>query len=326
MIGHMKTLIAGAVIAAAGLAAPAHAADYPNGPVTIVVGAKPGGGLDTLSRIFAPALSEALRDQPIVVANRPGAGQLIGLKYTKPAKPDGQTIVMLTGSAMLATMVKNTGVDVLNDFKQVAFLAVANLAVVAPKARNINSVDDLKAAIIKAHEEGNPLRWAHTGKGSITHIAMTSWLMSNDLVGKVQDVPFAGGAPARAAIIGDQVAFGVVGTHHYLANLDTLSPIGVMAEERDALAPDMKSFAEQGTEFVPMPSPYLVMAPKDTPDEVIEQLTAAFKFAVDDPATQEKVKNANLNVIFMNAQETREEMIRLMDGWRPTTEAVAGSL
>jgi tripartite-type tricarboxylate transporter receptor subunit TctC len=99
-----------------------------------------------------------------------------------------------------------------------------------------------------------------------------------------------------------------------------------MAEERDALAPDMKSFAEQGTEFVPMPSPYLVMAPKDTPDEVIEQLTAAFKFAVDDPATQEKVKNANLNVIFMNAQETREEMIRLMDGWRPTTEAVAGSL
>jgi tripartite-type tricarboxylate transporter receptor subunit TctC len=322
----MKTLIAGAVIAAAGLAAPAHAADYPNGPVTIVVGAKPGGGLDTLSRIFAPALSEALRDQPIVVANRPGAGQLIGLKYTKPAKPDGQTIVMLTGSAMLATMVKNTGVDVLNDFKQVAFLAVANLAVVAPKARNINSVDDLKAAIIKAHEEGNPLRWAHTGKGSITHIAMTSWLMSNDLVGKVQDVPFAGGAPARAAIIGDQVAFGVVGTHHYLANLDTLSPIGVMAEERDALAPDMKSFAEQGTEFVPMPSPYLVMAPKDTPDEVIEQLTAAFKFAVDDPATQEKVKNANLNVIFMNAQETREEMIRLMDGWRPTTEAVAGSL
>jgi len=322
----MKTLIAGAVIAAAGLAAPAHAADYPNGPVTIVVGAKPGGGLDTLSRIFAPALSEALRDQPIVVANRPGAGQLIGLKYTKPAKPDGQTIVMLTGSAMLATMVKNTGVDVLNDFKQVAFSAVANLAVVAPKARNINSVDDLKAAIIKAHEEGNPLRWAHTGKGSITHIAMTSWLMSNDLVGKVQDVPFAGGAPARAAIIGDQVAFGVVGTHHYLANLDTLSPIGVMAEERDALAPDMKSFAEQGTEFVPMPSPYLVMAPKDTPDEVIEQLTAAFKFAVDDPATQEKVKNANLNVIFMNAQETREEMIRLMDGWRPTTEAVAGSL
>lgn len=121
MIGHMKTLIAGAVMAAAGLAAPAQAADYPNGPVTIVVEAKPGGGLDTLSRIFAPALSEALSDQPIVVANRPGAGQLISLKYTKPAKPDGQTIVMLTGSAMLATMVKNTGVDVLNDFKQVAF-------------------------------------------------------------------------------------------------------------------------------------------------------------------------------------------------------------
>lgn len=326
MLKQLKTILAVAAVAAMGVAAPAVAQDFPTGPVTIVVGAKPGGGLDTLSRIFAPALTEALDDQPIVVANRPGAGQLIGLKFTKPAKPDGHTIVMISGSAMIATMVNETGVDVVNDFKQIAHVAVANLAVVAPQARDLNSVDDLKAAILKAHEEGNPLRWAHTGKGSITHVAMTSWLMSNDLVGKVQDVPFAGGAPARAAIIGDQVAFGVVGTHHYLANLDTLSAIGVMADERDGLAPDMLSFAEQGTEFVAMPAPYLVLAPKDTPDDVVAKLTAAFKAAVDDPETQEKVKNANLNVVYMDAPATREQMIKLMDSWRPTTDAVAGSL
>ena len=103
MLKKIKLLAASAAIATAGLAAPAVANDFPNGPVTIVVGAKPGGGLDTLSRIFAPALSEALEDQPIVVANRPGAGQLIGLKYTKPAKADGHTVVMISGSAMIAT-------------------------------------------------------------------------------------------------------------------------------------------------------------------------------------------------------------------------------
>jgi tripartite-type tricarboxylate transporter receptor subunit TctC len=326
MIGHFKTLLAGVAIAATSIAAPALANDYPSGPVTIVVGAKPGGGLDTLSRIFAPALTEALDNQPIVVANRPGAGQLIGLKFTKPAKADGHTVVMISGSAMIATMVKETGVNVLEDFKPVAHVAVANLAVVAPKARNLNSVADMKRAIEDAYAAGNPLRWAHTGKGSITDVAMTSWLISNGLQDKVQDVPFAGGAPARAAIIGDQVAFGVVGTHHYLANLDTMSAIGVMAEERDGLAPDMKSFAEQNTEFVAMPAPYLVLAPKETPDDVIEELTAAFKFAIDDPATQEKVKKANLNVVFMDGPATREHMKVLMDSWRPTTDAVAGSL
>lgn len=323
---HFKSLIAGAALALTGATAPAVAADFPNGPVTIVVGAKPGGGLDTLSRIFAPALTEALDNQPIVVANRPGAGQLIGLKFTKPAKADGQTVVMISGSAMIATMVKETGVNVLEDFKPVAHVAVANLAVVAPKARNLNSVADMKKAIEDAHAAGNPLRWAHTGKGSITHVAMTSWLISNGLEDKVQDVPFAGGAPARAAIIGDQVAFGVVGTHHYLANLDTMSAIGVMANERDGLAPDMLSFAEQNTEFVAMPAPYIVLAPRDTPDEVVAELTAAFKFAIDDPATQEKVKKANLNVVFMEGAETHEHMKVLMDSWRPTTDAVSGSL
>lgn len=326
MLKYVKKSLVPAALAVACLTAPALASDFPNGPVTIVVGAKPGGGLDTLSRIFAPALTEALDNQPIVVANRPGAGQLIGLKFTKPAKPDGQTVVMISGSAMIATMVKETGVDVLADFKPVAHVAVANLAVVAPKARGLNSVADMKKAIEDAYEAGDPLRWAHTGKGSITHVAMTSWLMSNDLEGKVQDVPFAGGAPARAAIIGDQVAFGVVGTHHYLANLDTMSAIGVMADERDGLAPDMLSFAEQNTEFVAMPAPYLVLAPKDTPDDVVEKLTAAFKFAIDDSATQEKVKNANLNVVFMDGSTTHDHMKTLMDSWRPTTDAVAGSL
>ena len=306
---------------------PVFASDnFPDGPVTIVVGAKPGGGLDTLSRIFAPALTKALNDQPIVVTNRPGAGQLIGLKFTKPAKPNGRTVVMISGSAMIATMVKKTGVDVLKDFKPVAHVAEANLAVVAPKARNLNSVADMKQAIIEAHKAGNPLRWAHTGKGSITDVAMTSWLISNGLQDKVQDIPFAGGAPARAAIIGNQVAFGVVGTHHYLANLDTMSAIGVMANERDSLAPQMKSFAEQNTKFVAMPAPYIVLAPRKTPDEVVKKLTAAFKSAIDDPETQKKVKKANLNVIFMDGPDTHAHMKALMQSWKPTTDAVAGSL
>lgn len=323
---NFKKLLSMVLVMGVFFTSPAFTSDFPNGPVTIVVGAKPGGGLDTLSRIFAPALTKALNNQPIVVANRPGAGQLIGLKFTKPAKADGQTVVMMTGSAMLATMVKKTGVNILEDFKPVAHVAVANLAVVAPKARNLNSVSDLKKAIEKAHDEGNSLRWAHTGKGSITHVAMTSWLMSNGLQDKVQDIPFAGGAPARAAIIGNQVAFGVVGTHHYLANLDTLSAIGVMADERDGLAPDMKSFAEQNTEFVAMPSPYMVLAPKNTPDDIVKQLTAAFKFAIDDAETQKKIKKANLNVIFMDGPKTHDHMRTLMESWKPTTDAVAGSL
>lgn len=327
MLKYIKHVVAGAAIATAAFAGAAQAADnFPNGPVTIVVGAKPGGGLDTLSRVMAPALTKALDDQPIVVSHRPGAGQLIGLKYLKAVKPDGQTILMVTGSGMIATMVKETGVNILEDYEPVAHVAVANLAVVAPKARNLNSVADMQKAIEDAHAAGNPLRWAHTGKGSITHVAMTSWLISNGLQDKVQDVPFAGGAPARAAIIGDQVAFGVVGTHHYLANLDTLTAIGVMADERDGLAPDMMSFAEQNTPFVAMPAPYVVLAPKGTPADVVKKLTAAFKYAIDDAGVQERGKKANLNMIFMDGPGMHKHIEGLMNGWRPTTDSVAKSL
>lgn len=299
---------------------------FPASPVNIVVGTEVGGGLDTLARVYGPKMTRYLNDQQTVVLNRPGGGQMIGLSYVKAQPANGYHIAMISGSSMIGTLMQDTGIDILNEFTPVGNVAVANLAIVANKTRNFTDAQALVDGIVKAAAEGSKLRYAHTGFGSITHVAMESWLLKNDLSDAVQGVPFDGSSPARTALLGDQVAFGVVGIHHYIANKDSLDAIGIMNNERDQLDPDVPALSESPFPYVNMPAPYMFVARAGTPDDVIERLAEAVKQASGDEDVVKALAANDLNLVYKSPAETKAYMQGLMSEWAPVAEAVRTKL
>ena len=156
------------ILAAALLAAPLHAQDYPNRPVRMVVGFPPGGGTDVVARILTPRYSELL-GQPVVIENRPGATGTMAAGQVAKTAPDGYTIMMghVSVNAIAPALFSNLPYDVIKDFAPIGIAAaVPHFVTVHPS---------LKAASLKelvTYMKANPgMTFPSAGNGSMPHLA-----------------------------------------------------------------------------------------------------------------------------------------------------------
>ena len=319
----LTTGIALVLVAAALTMAPAEAEQYPSKPVTVVVGFSAGGGTDTYARILASVIPEYMNRQPLIVVNKPGGAQVPSMKFTAKSKPDGYTLQFFsTGSGVVATMIRDRGVDWFRDFEPVAQIGNINLSLVAHREMGFKTPQDVVAAVKKAHAAGKKLRWAHTGRGSITNMAALAWLIKNDIADMVQDVPFKGGAPTRAALLGKQVDFGAMGLQQTTGFMDKLIVLGIMNSKRDPIRKDAPTMKELGSPFVEMRSPMILAAPKGTPKDRIEIMAAIVKKATEHKAFKKLTKKAGLAVVYAGPDEAKATMAKLRDEWKPTIDFV----
>ncbi|MCB2099757.1 MAG: tripartite tricarboxylate transporter substrate binding protein [Rhodobacterales bacterium] len=273
-----RHLIAGtAALALAPLMAPlvasmAGAADYPRRPINIVVPYKAGGGTDAYARALSAA-AEGVLPVPVVVVNKPGSGGLNGAQSVLGARPDGYTVMLTSGgSFLLTTLMRKTPIDALDSFRFVAQVGQLRTALMVPADSPFQTVQDVIAAA-KANPGG--LRWAHSGRGGFHHVGGLGFLAANGI--KAQDVPFKGGGPARAALIGAQTDFGFIGVQQLRGFEGKIRALAVNAADRDGIMTKVPSFGELGIPFANVSSPVLILAPKDTPDAVVAYLEAALK-------------------------------------------------
>ena len=323
--GALSTCLA--LVAAVGLSTSAQAADakcgFPKKPIKIIVGFSAGGGTDTYARILSSVIPEYINEQPLIIINKTGGAQVPAMKYTKKAKPDGYTMQFFSvGSGVVATMMRDRGVKWFRDFVPVAQIGQISITVAVNKASPSRTPQELVAAIKKAAKAGNKLRWGHPGRGSITHLAVTAWLLKNNVAHLTQDIPFKGGAPTRAALLGQQVDFGSLGVHHMTGFRDRLHPIGVTSAVRDLIVKDAKTMEEQKSPYVDMNSPMVMAAPAGTPQSVIDCFDAAIKKATQHKAFRKLTKKAGLAVIYRNAADSKALLLKLRDAWKPTIDFV----
>ena len=316
-----------AAIASLGLAATAVAADscadFPKKAVRVVVGFSAGGGTDTYARILSSVIPEYINDQPMIVVNKPGGAQVPAMKHTMGADKDGYTLQFFSaGSGVMATMLRDHGIDWFRDFDSIAQVGGVNLAVVINQKKKPRTPQEVVAWIKKSHEGGTKLRWAHPGRGSISHMAVVAWLIKNGVYDMVQDVPFKGAANARAAILGEQTDFGVLSVHHITSFPNELHGVGVLSDERDPIVKSVKTMKEQDSPYVDMYSPMMLAAPKGTPPAVIACLDAAIRKATEHKAFKELAEKATLEVRYRGAREIDTYMAKLRDEWKPTIEFV----
>jgi tripartite-type tricarboxylate transporter receptor subunit TctC len=263
-----------------GMGMEAAAQNYPTRPIRLVVPFGAGGGTDNLARIIEPTISKAL-GQPLIIDNRPGAGSVIGMDAVAKSAPDGYTLVMTdTSIAINPSLQKNMPYDTLKDFEPVSLLATAPVILVAHAKVPAKTVQEFVA-----HAKANPgkLNYASGGNGASTHLGgeLLKLVAGIDVV----HVPYKGTGPAMNDLIGGHVDVMFSGISSARPHLDAgaLRGLAVSGDKRNSAVPEVPTFAEAGLGGVTASTYWGVLAPKGTPKEIVDRVSAEFAKAMRDP-------------------------------------------
>jgi tripartite-type tricarboxylate transporter receptor subunit TctC len=269
----VQMAVAAAAMALAGLASgQAFADSYPaSSKITLVVAFSPGGIADTLARLVAAGLSERLH-QGVVVENRGGASGNIGASFVARSDPDGYTLLATT-----TALASNEALFEKKEFSTGDFTAVA-IAAISPEALMTNPANpgNNLPEFIKAMS-GKPINFAVPGIGTVSHIA-AEYFFKFLAKTPAQPIPFQGGAPAINATIGNQVDLMATtlggGAAAQIAG-GKLKALGIAADKRAAVTPDVPTYAEQGFPGFTAASWVGFFAPAKTDPHIIDTLNAA---------------------------------------------------
>ena len=310
---------AGAAAVAAGtLSLPAFAADWqPRRPINLVVPYPPGGGTSTYGRALIGPLSDRL-GVPVNIVNKPGGGGVNGATEVAGSRPDGQTFMITTGGALvMASIFKDIPINPFEDLDVVAQVGGLQASIVVPANSPFQTLEDLIEAA-KANPGG--LRWAHTGRGVFLHVSGQSFLNANGL--EATDVPFAGGAKVRAAVVGGQVDFATIGVQQNRGFESEMRALALIAPERDGLQPHIPTVSELGFNYEFVNTPITMFAPKGTPSDVIETVSAHVAEIVNSDGYSEEMQTKGLLPAYLPSDGAVARLRELEATVRPIIEAI----
>lgn len=286
----MKRVLALPVLAALGLAGSAHAAGYPERPITMIVPFPPAGTTDLIARHVAQALEKEL-GQTIVAENRAGAGGNVGMGALARARADGYTIGMGTVGTQTINqfLYKDMPFDPQKDFAPIA-LAGTTPNVIAVNAKS--DIKSLKDLIEKAKDK--KLSYASPGIGSSVHL--TGAYLEDAAGISMLHVPFKGVSGSMPALIGGQVDIlmdNLPSTLSQVKDGGKVRGIAVTGAERDPSVPDIPTVAESGLPGFDVTAWFALYAPAGTPPEALETLVAAARKALASDDLKQKLQHTS---------------------------------
>jgi tripartite-type tricarboxylate transporter receptor subunit TctC len=299
-------------LAASLLACAALAQGYPAKPVRIVVPFGPGGAVDTVSRIVGQRLSEQMKT-PFIVENRAGASGNLGAEAVARAAPDGYTLLMgANGLATNGALFGSLPFDTLRDFKAVARIGYAPLVLVVPASSPAKSLRELVAT---AKAQPGKLSYGTAGNGSSGHLA--SELLRSTAGIDVFHVPYKGGAPALADLVGERLSFMLINpveaVPHVRAN--RLRALAVSSDKRLALLADVPTFAEAGLPGYEASVWWGLVAPARAPRDVVQRLSDETLRALQDEGVRQKLEALGAVVAPQPAEEFGRFLAREIRTW-----------
>lgn len=285
-----------ALIATAGMASAAWAADYPAKPVTIIVPFSAGGGTDITTRTLAGPMAEALGVE-IVVKNTAGAGGTIGAAETARSKNDGYTIGMMPVGPMttqphLRELPYNP-----DSFDYICQAYSAPSSLVVRKDSPFNSLTEMLD-----HAKANPgaLNYGVQAVGSIPHVAGLGLAAASGA--EFTFIPYKGSAPTFKAMLDGSVDMFVAHISFLTKNSDQVKSLAMLTSDRVSTAQDLPTANDQG---VPMHFPIWggLVAPKGIPAEAKAALESACEKAMNSDAFSGRMADLRMPVAFMNGAD-----------------------
>ena len=305
------------VIAAAfGLAAPgaALAAAYPDKPIRLIVPYPPGGATDIIGRVIAQRLSTALGQQ-VVVDNRGGAGGNIGAAAVAKAAPDGYTLLMgaLTSHSIIQTLESKTiSYSLEKDFAPITMVGSVPLVFVVHPSVPATNLSEL---IAYAKSRPGYLTYASSGAGAPQRMAAELFKRAAGV--EMLHVPYKGSGPAMADLMGGQVLTMVetVPAAQGFIKAGKLRALAVTTPERISMLPEVPTAGEAGLPGFVVSSMFGVLAPANTPREIVDRLNSELVQILKMPEVKEQLLQQGAYALSTSPQQTAERIKKEIGMW-----------
>lgn len=281
----------------------AHAQSWPSRPVKLVVSFPPGTTPDTVARVVAPRMQEAL-GQPVVVENRAGAGGNVAADAVAKSPADGYTLLVSTNAAVATNKVlyDNLPYDPERDLATISLLATAPQALVTHTSVPVKT---FKEFLDFARRNPGRMSYGTTGSGSASHLTME--LLKADAKLFIVHIPYRGFPQAVTDMLAGNIEtmFAIIpGVLPHIKS-GKLTPLAVTALKRSDLLPEVPSVKELGYPQLESLAWIGMLAPAKTPPEVIERLHVEVRKALDLPESKRLLTNAGFDVAGTSPAEFR---------------------
>lgn len=290
-------------VVAALAAGPALSQDWPVKPPRIIVPYAPGGNTDQIARITAERLSSAIGVQ-FVVENRAGAAGLVAADYVAKSAPDGYTLFMGTLTQIAtAPFTNRITYDPVKDFAPISVIGTNPFVIAISGNLPVRTLPEF---VDFAKANAGRLNYGSGGTGGLTHLSGALFVQRAGL--QITHVPYKGGAPALADLLGGQVQMYSGSPSEVIPHAQggKIRLLGISSAKRAKYLPDVPAIAEfyPGHEAVTWNG---VLAPARTPLPIINRLSAEIQRAMKDPAFTARLEKIGVDpVLHTPAQFARQ--------------------
>lgn len=310
LVGLMAVLCVGAWLAPN----PAWAQDaYPSRVVKLVVPYAAGGSTDAIARLFAQSLSAVLGKQ-VIVDNRPGANGLIGTEGVARSPADGYTLLLgpIATNAIAGSLYSNLRYDPVKDFVAVTEVARSPLLLVVGP-----SVPAKSFAELQAYVRANPgkVNYASGGQGTASHIAAA--LLAHRAGLAIQHVPYKGSGLALNDVMGGHtdLMFDSIATSLQNVRAGKLRALGISTATRSPIAPEIPTLGEVGLPGFELVWWFGLFAPRGTPAEIVNKLSAASVHVLAQPETRTAFAAQGLEAVGSTPAEFGRKVVQEAEVW-----------
>ena len=326
LVGSFAASLAALFLSAASVSAQAQSqGDWPNKPITILMGFPAGSGVDVIARMLQPSLEKSL-GQRLVIDYKPGAGGNVASEVVARAQPDGYTFLLGTAAThgVNPALYPKLSFDVEADFTPISTLVdVSNVLTINPDVIDVKTV---KEFIDKVKASPGKYNYASTGNGTGTHLAFAEFNFKAGL--DMVHVPYKGGPDAIQAVLKGDVCciFNQVQTVLQHSKAGKVRLLGVTTRKRVAAIPDVPTIDEAGLPGYESYTWFAIFGPKGVDPAIAKKFNAAIKVALDDPETQKKLAELGNTPRYETIEQFTATVKRDRAKWAEVVKAVGAKV
>lgn len=288
------------------------AQQYPSRPIRGIVVFPPGGPTDVIARIFGQKLSEAWGQQ-VVIDNRVGAGGNIGMGIAAQSPADGYTMVFVSSSLMVNPgLYKKIPYDVYRSFQPISVLAASTHVWFTHPSQPVRSIADLVSLVKK---EPKKYSVATPGVGTVPYLSAYQLILDAkiDLV----NVPYAGGGPSVAAVLGNQVAFGCQAIPPVTAHIKAgrVRALAITSLKRSTVVPDVPTMEELGYKGHDAETITGMLVPAGSPAPIVKKLHAEVVRIMALPDVRQRMLDLGADIVANTPQQFTAQIRREATRW-----------
>lgn len=291
----------------------AHAENYPNRTVKIIVPFGPGGFTDVVARVLGQKLTAEM-GQGFVIENRAGAGSTIGTAAVAKADPDGYTLVMVSTTHVISPwIIKGLSYDPIKSFVAISKLADSPyVLLVNPQKVSARNVQEF-IALTKAHPES--IRYASSGNGSSQQLM--GGLFVSMTGARLTHIPYRSSSLAMQDLLAGFVESSFAGVSNALAHIPSgrLRALAVTTATRSPQLPDVPTLQEAGVKGYDASVWLALLAPAGTPRDIVDRLNAAVAKVLVTPDARMALAKAGVEVSLSTPEKMTEYMKQEYERW-----------